>query len=95
MLRETVGIDESQDWRGGDTHLVSLGDLLERGPDSRKILDLLMHLEREAREAGGAVNLVLGNHEVVNVVGDRRYVSEAEYAAFAGPEDLESRDAAR
>jgi hypothetical protein len=92
VLRETAVIDESLHWRGGDTHLVSLGDLLDRGPDSRKVLDLLMRLEREAREAGGAVHLVLGNHEVMNIVGDLRYVSGAEYAAFAGPEDVKLRD---
>jgi hypothetical protein len=92
VLRETAVIDESLHWRGGDTHLVSLGDLLDRGPDSRRVLDLLMRLEREAVEAGGAVDLVLGNHEVMNIVGDLRYVSEAEYAAFAGPEDARLRD---
>ncbi|MGH8136438.1 MAG: metallophosphoesterase, partial [Steroidobacteraceae bacterium] len=87
VLRETAVIDESLHWRAGATHLVSLGDLLDRGPDSRKVLDLLMRLEREARDAGGALHLVLGNHEVMNIVGDLRYVSGAEYAAFAGSED--------
>lgn len=94
VLRETAVIDESLRWRGGDTHLVSLGDLLDRGPDSRKVLDLLMRLEREANDAGGAVHLVLGNHEVMNIVGDLRYVSGAEYAAFAGPEDATLREEA-
>lgn len=87
ILRETAVIDESLHWRGGDTHLVSLGDLLDRGPDSRKVLDLLMRLESEARDAGGAVHVILGNHEVMNIVGDLRYVSSAEYAAFAGGVD--------
>ncbi len=94
VLRETAVIDDSLHWRGGDTHLVSLGDLLDRGPDSRKVLDLLMRLEREARDAGGAVHQLLGNHEVMNIVGDLRYVSVAEYAAFAGPEDAKLRDEA-
>ncbi len=87
ILRETAIIDESLHWRGGDTHLVSLGDLLDRGPDSRKVLDLLMRLEAEARKAGGALHMILGNHEIMNIVGDLRYVSIAEYAAFAGGED--------
>jgi hypothetical protein len=94
LLRETAVIDESLHWRGGATHLVSLGDLLDRGPDSRKVLDLLMRLELEARPAGGAVHLVLGNHEVMNIVGDLRYVSDAEYAAFAGSEDATLREEA-
>ena len=87
VLRETALIDESLRWRGGDAHLVSLGDLVDRGPDSRKVLDLLMRLELEARDAGGAVHVLLGNHEVMNVVGDLRYVEDAEYLAFAGSDD--------
>lgn len=87
VLSEAAVIDTALRWQGGRTHLISLGDLLDRGPDSRKVLDLLMRLELEAAKAGGAVHLVLGNHEVMNLVGDLRYVSVAEYAAFAGPED--------
>ena len=94
ILRETAVVDESLHWRGGDTRLVSLGDLLDRGPDSRKVFDLLMRLELEARKAGGAVHVLLGNHEVMNIVGDLRYVSVAEYAAFAGSEDDTLRDQA-
>jgi hypothetical protein len=94
VLREAAVIDESLRWRGGSTHLVSLGDLVDRGSDSRKVLDLLMRLEHEARDAGGAVHVVLGNHEVMNIAGDLRYVSEAEYAAFAGDDDDALREAA-
>ena len=94
ILRETAVIDDAGHWRGRDTHLVSLGDLLDRGPDSRKVLDLLMRLEGEASGAAGAVHVVLGNHEVMNIVGDLRYVSAAEYTAFAGPEDATLREQA-
>ncbi|HEU0224031.1 MAG TPA: metallophosphoesterase [Steroidobacteraceae bacterium] len=87
LLRETAVVDDALRWRAGATHLVSLGDLLDRGPDSRKVLDLLMRLESEARQAGGAFHMVLGNHEVMNIVGDLRYVSAEEFASFAGPED--------
>lgn len=87
ILRETAMVDDGLHWKGGSTHLVSTGDLLDRGPDSRKVLDLLMRLEAEARQAGGAVHVVLGNHEVMNIAGDLRYVSPEEYAAFAGKED--------
>jgi hypothetical protein len=80
-----AGVIDADDlsWRGGATHLVSLGDLLDRGPDSRKAMDLLRRLQDEARAAGGRVHVVLGNHEIMNLTGDLRYVSAAEYAAFA------------
>lgn len=93
-LREAAVIDESLRWNAGATHLVSLGDLLDRGTESRKVLDLLMRLEDEARAAGGAVHVVLGNHEVMNIIGDLRYVTEAEYQAFAGKDDEALREAA-
>jgi hypothetical protein len=94
LLRAQGIIDGELRWRGADTHLVSLGDLVDRGANSRRVLDLLMRLEGEARAAGGAVHVVLGNHEVMNVAGDLRYVSAGEYAAFAGPEDDALRESA-
>ena len=81
-------IDDEQSWIGGSTHLVSIGDLLDRGDASRAVMDLLMQLQAEAVEAGGRVHVVLGNHELMNLVGDLRYVAPGEYAAFAGDEDM-------
>ncbi len=85
LLQQAGVIDAQLHWSGGATHLVSLGDLLDRGPDSRAVMDLLMRLETEAPKSGGFVHIVLGNHEVMNLTGDLRYVSAAEYAAFAPP----------
>ncbi len=82
-LLQSVGvIDAGLRWSGGKTHLVSLGDLLDRGADSRKVMDLLMRLQAEATAAGGRVHVVLGNHETMNVLGDLRYVAADEFAAF-------------
>jgi len=94
LLRAQGLVDASLKWSGGDTTLVSLGDLVDRGPASRRVLELLMRLEAEAKAAGGAVQIVLGNHEVMNVVGDLRYVSPEEFAEFAGAEDDALREAA-
>lgn len=85
-------IDENLAWSGGETHLVVTGDLLDRGPGSRKVMDLIMRLEREAARAGGRVHQLLGNHEVMNLIGDLRYVADAEYAAFADDESAEERE---
>lgn len=76
-------IDDEQRWSGGTAHLVSVGDLLDRGARSREVMDLLRRLQTEAAEAGGRVHVVLGNHEVMNLTGDLRDVSDAEFAAFA------------
>ena len=82
LLRSAGLIDARNRWTGGETHLVQTGDVLDRGPDSRKAMDLLMNLERQARRAGGFVHALIGNHEAMNLYGDLRYVSEGEYAAF-------------
>jgi len=85
-------IDEDLNWNGGDTHLVITGDLLDRGPESRQVMDLIMRLEREAVRNGGQVHQLLGNHEVMNLIGDVRYVSDAEYAAFSTDESAQERE---
>jgi hypothetical protein len=60
--------------------------VLDRGPDSRAALDLLMRLQGEAAAQGGRVHVVLGNHEVMNLMGDLRYLVAPDYAAFAADE---------
>ncbi|MCH7821064.1 MAG: metallophosphoesterase [Proteobacteria bacterium] len=91
-LQSSQVLDEELAWSGGKTHLVIVGDILDRGPNSRDAMDLLMRLENEAVAAGGRVHVLLGNHEVMNLIGDLRYVSELEYAAFATEESTEERE---
>jgi TPR repeat protein len=81
-LRSSGLIDTGGNWTGGRAHLVQTGDILDRGPDSRKVMELLMHLEPQAEAAGGKVHVLLGNHEAMNLYGDMRYVSPGEIAAF-------------
>ena len=86
-LKATGLVDDELDWIGGKTHLVQTGDVPDRGPDTRMVLDLLMKLEPEAEAAGGKVHALIGNHEFYNVVGGLGYVSEAEVKAFDGVRD--------
>ena len=83
LLRAAGLVDASLAWSGGRTHLVMLGDLVDRGPKEREVLDLIMRLEREAPKSGGQVHVLPGNHEVMTLVGDLRYVSKAGYAEYA------------
>ncbi|MDH5226221.1 MAG: metallophosphoesterase [Gammaproteobacteria bacterium] len=91
LLRETGIVDATDRWAAGKTHVVSLGDLLDRGDDSRKVMDLLMRLQTEARAAGGQLHVVLGNHEAMNILGDLRYVNAGEYAAYTDMESASER----
>jgi hypothetical protein len=83
ILKASGLADDSGHWSGGTAHLVQLGDIVDRGPDSRKALDLLRRLAGEAERAGGAVHALLGNHEVARMLGDLRFTTPGEYAAFA------------
>jgi hypothetical protein len=91
-LKAADVLDRRLSWSAGDTHLVFTGDLLDRGPDSRRVMDLVMRLERESVLAGGRVHQLLGNHEVMNLIGDLRYVSLPEYAAFTEEESADERE---
>ena len=82
VLRSARLIDEKGRWIGGKAHLVQTGDVLDRGPDSRKAMDLLMSLEKQAAKAGGQVHALIGNHEAMNLYGDLRYTTPGEFAAF-------------
>jgi hypothetical protein len=70
LTQPGVGVlDEELHWVAGKTHLVQLGDIMDRGPDARKIFDLLIRLEKEAAAVGGMVHVLIGNHEEMNITG--------------------------
>jgi len=73
-------VDDAGAWSGGETVLVQTGDVTDRGPDSKEVIELLERLEGEAEAVGGRVIAMIGNHEAMNLMGDWRYVS---------PEDVE------
>ena len=67
-------IDSSENWTGGSTTVVQVGDVLDRGGDEIKILYFLER-QRQADKTGGKVITVNGNHEIMNVESDFRYVN--------------------
>lgn len=86
LLRELGVADEAGRWSGGDTLLVQTGDLLDRGENVRATLDLFMRLEQEAAAAGGRVVVLLGNHELLNMLGELEGVEYTAYQHFSGPD---------
>jgi hypothetical protein len=92
MLSEAGLIDGRDNWSGGATHLVQVGDVPDRAPDTRRIVDLLMRLEPQARRAGGYVHALIGDHESMNMEGDLRYTTAGEFAAFADRDSPRIRD---
>lgn len=84
-------VDEDLRWAGGNTHLVFVGDMTDRGPQERQLLDLVRRLQGEAEEADGRVHVLLGNHEVMNMMQDLRYVPPEGYESFIDEEDPDQR----
>lgn len=84
ILQAAGVIDGSGSWAGGSTSLVQTGDIADRGPSSFKIYELFARLAEEAPKHGGEVVNLLGNHELLNIQHDDRYVSKEEMKAFGG-----------
>ena len=93
---QSVGlIDRRHAWTGGPSTLVQTGDVVDRGVKQRECLDLLMDLQRQAPRDGGTVIALLGNHEVMNVIGDLRYATPDIFRTFASPDAEKRRESAR
>ena len=65
LLQDAHLINAQHSWKAGRTTLWFIGDLVDRGPDSIAVLDLVMGLQTEAAASGGTVASLLGNHEMM------------------------------
>eukprot|EP00871_Galdieria_phlegrea_P005562 jgi/Galph1/6006/GphlegSOOS_G4685.1 len=82
VLRLSRVIGSNGEWTGNRTFLVQLGDILDRGDSEREVLKFLEDLDSQASKQGGRVISLLGNHEVMNVDLDFRYVTPGGFHSF-------------
>ena len=75
-------IDLTDRWTGGETVAVQVGDILDRGDQEIEIFYFLERLQREAAAVGGALHVLNGNHETMNVAHHFRYVTPGGYHSF-------------
>jgi hypothetical protein len=76
-------LDQNDAWIGGNSVVVQTGDVLDRGNEERPLLEWLERVAQAAETAGGALHRLNGNHEIMNVAGDLRYVTPGGFTAFA------------
>jgi hypothetical protein len=76
LLKASQVIDDKLNWIYGTGHLVVIGDMFDRGNEVTEILWHLYGLEKQAALAGGMVHVLLGNHEIMVLGGDLRYIGE-------------------
>ena len=94
ILERAGLIDQKLEWTGGSAVLVQTGDVPDRGPGTRAALDLLMRLESQAEKQNGKVRPLLGNHEVMTMTGDLRYVLIEDYRSFSTDQSEKLREQA-
>ena len=91
ILQAAGLIGSDRKWTGGTATFVQTGDYLDRGGAARQVLDLLMDLEAQAKDAGGRAEVLLGNHEVMNMLHEVTDVAPEAYASFADASSDERR----
>ena len=102
ILKIAKVINDNEEWCGGDTYVIQVGDQIDSYRSSRKKMDdgeipndintmfFFSELHKQAYKKGGAVISLLGNHELMNVLGDMRYVSHNNLSSFDRNKDLEN-----
>ena len=86
VLKMAGMIDSQERWIGEQAHLVQIGDVPARGPQTRQAFDLLMKLETQAAVAGGKVHAIIGNHDAGVIHGDLRNILPEEFKEFREPD---------
>ncbi|ORX87562.1 Metallo-dependent phosphatase, partial [Anaeromyces robustus] len=89
ILRHAKLIDRRNNWIGKDSILIQVGDLIDRADDTIKIFDILMKLRDQAKEVGGIVNVLIGNHELMALQGNYVFASIGDFDSFGGLENRE------
>jgi len=84
LLRTANLVDSKGNWSAKNTILVQTGDLIDRGSDTILVFDLMMKIKEQAKKYNSIVYMLLGNHEVMNLQEDFRYVTRGDVMSFGG-----------
>lgn len=77
MLLQDAGVmDTDYNWTFDDGHLFFVGDMFDRGNNVTECLWLLYRLESQAEVLGGKIHFIIGNHDMMNMIYDFRYVAQ-------------------
>ena len=80
LLQKSNVIGSDLKWIAGSSHLMFVGDLFDRGNDVTKVLWFIHGLQEQAEAMDGKVHLILGNHEIMTITNDLRYIGRKEKA---------------
>ena len=91
-LRTAGAINARDEWVGGALTIVQLGDLIGRSDEERQVLDFVFDLQRRARQAGGAIHALIGNHEVFGGRLDNQAIGPNPFPGWEGVPGLKRDD---
>lgn len=91
-LRKVKLINKRLDWKGGDTILIQIGDIVDgrcrignwRGDNDLKVINFLSHLRKQADKKGGKIIILMGNHEIMNYNGNFTYSGDNGIKSLGG-----------
>ncbi|SET09460.1 metallophosphoesterase [Anaerobranca gottschalkii] len=58
-------IDDNNRWMAENIQVVQMGDLIDRGPDSLKVIKFVHNLKKQAKNKNSQFHVILGNHEIM------------------------------
>ncbi|WP_430817753.1 metallophosphoesterase [Carboxylicivirga sp. RSCT41] len=76
LLKANGIIDMNGNWSFNDGHLVIIGDAFDRGDEVTETLWHILKLADQASQSGGRVHYLLGNHDIMVLNADLRYINE-------------------
>jgi len=76
VLQDAGVIDDNYNWIFDAGHLFFVGDMFDRGKNVTECLWLLYRLETQAQADGGKIHFIIGNHDIMNLIYDFRYVAQ-------------------
>ena len=89
-------IDNNDNWIGGNSFLIQMGDQIDglcrkdncinKSYTDIEVIDFMEDLEIKAHKKGGKVLSLLGNHEIMNLQGDLRFVNQNDLLIAGGVE---------
>jgi Calcineurin-like phosphoesterase len=86
VLRLAGIIDGEDNWIAENTIVVQTGDIMDRGDYDYEVIQLLEKLRPEATAFNSELVTLCGNHEIMNLTGDFRYVTELADQTFVSQE---------
>lgn len=86
VLRMAGIIDGENKWIAENTVVVQTGDIMDRGDYDYEVIQLIEKLRPEATAFNSELIVLCGNHEIMNLTGDFRYVTEPADATFVSRE---------